>query len=88
MGILDAGVGTQTTGRRHEVGGVTDEEDPPIPVLLRNLGADGETEHLQVGAGDLRPERDRDVWQSSRLADHVDDPLLGKSARDSPYWGE
>ena len=76
MGVLDAGIGSQPARRRHDVGGIADEEDPPDTVLLRHLGADGETEHLQVGAGNLGPQRDRDVGQPSRLPDQLDHPLL------------
>ena len=46
----------------------------PTRYCLRNLGADGETEHLQIGAGDLGPQRDRDVGQTSRLPDQFDAP--------------
>jgi hypothetical protein len=79
VGVLDAGAAPEPAGRGDDAGRVPDQEHLPGPVAVGQLGADGEPQHLQVGAGDLRVEPDLQVGQAGGGADQLGDPLVGEA---------
>ena len=77
VGILDAGIGAEAAAGRDDVGRVANEEDTPGAVLLRHLSPDRKSQHLDVGARDLGPDRNVHLRQSGSGPNQRDDPLVG-----------
>jgi hypothetical protein len=78
VGVLDAGAAPQPAGRGDDAGRVPDQEHPTGPVAAGQVGADGEPQHLQVGARDLWAQPDLQVGQAGGGPDQLGDPLVGE----------
>ena len=60
------------------MGGVADQEHPAGPKAVRDVGGDRELEHLEVGAGDLWPQRHGHLGEARCRAHQLGHPIVGE----------